>query len=341
MSLKLRFTAFCVALFAPISAVFGQEPSAVEQNKPMLSILALTNTLNSQLVDEFERQSNTRVRVDFADPRTGLEARLRSTPRAWHIVFADERHLRSLALARLLKPAPAGRFDLPVKAPLEKRSRLNDEGRLYFPTMADPLGLIWVSNTRKSPLPSSWEWLSDTNLNPLWRGRVMFPAHPHFQFMIALKAASFSPADLGFRDPPDKAYAWLKVVRSHSGHSNKSLLTKLVSRESVAGVAWYSEFLALKKAMPQLEFGIPREGTYFERYGAAFIADAGLEDVALNFLQFTLQKRDEFASAASLVPLSASKFLDSETSSWNLVEDEIPFPKSVEAELKKVVGVKQ
>lgn len=332
------FAVFGISLVNSAQIAHAQTPSAAP--KTIVSVLTLTSKLDHKLIESFEMGRNVSVRVDFVGSAAEIEGRIRTTPRAWDLVLADERHLRALALARLIKVAPAGKVDSTLKYPLEKRSRLNDEGRLYFPLMADPLGLVWIRETKQSKDPVSWQWLSNPTHNPLWRGRTALTPALNFQFLMALSASGIPLSQIHSVHETRTAMEWLKEARANSASAEGRLDLNLLSRRVVASNAWLSEFTRLNKYVPNLEFGVPAQGTFYERYGMALLADAPVDGEAMEFLAYAVQKKDELARVAGLVPLSASEFLKTETAGWLLFEDEVPLPSQVEAELKKFAELK-
>lgn len=330
-----RSVFFSVWLASSTSLALAQTSAA--NQKPVLSILSLTSKLQHRLIERFEKEKNIAVRVEFVGSSKEFEPRIRGTPRAWDLILCDERHLRKLVLSRILKPIPAGAFakQKPPTKHLEQFSKVAEEGRLYNVFMADPLGLVWQANTRGAQLPVQWDWLSDTQKNPLWRGRLQLPIFLDFQYLIALKATKQN-----LSDPKDLTATsnWLRSVRSHISNSADSLEMRFLTNEIVASVQWRSEFLALQKIVPGIDFGIPQTGTYFERYGFGFVGEVQNEAQAVEFLNYVVEHQTEFATAAEYVPLNVDKYNDSQTTNWTLIEDEIPFPASVTAEVKKFSG---
>lgn len=332
MSPKYRFLLFFATFFLMNQSANGQMPPQPE--KQILSILSLVNKLDSKFISEFENLCMCRVRVDFAASRAEIEMRLRSTPRVWSLIYADERSLRALSLARMLKAVPSVVPVSNVSFPLEKRSKLNEDGRLHVSMMADPLGIVWKKQTRTASGPVEWNWLSQPSKNPYWRGRIRIPQMPTFQYLIAAKATETSVHD----ESNPKAMEWFRELRSGAAHATNEFRNGLASGNIVAGVAWFSEFLNYKKFVANLDFGIPKEGTYFERYAFALVADAGESPLPGEFLKFASSANDSFAQSLGFVPLSTEKFLETDTSHWTLLEDEVPLPRNIDLEIKKLAG---
>lgn len=331
----LRNVVFPV-FFASYSSLAFAQTTAVNQ-KPVLSILSLTSKLQHRLLENFEKEKNISVRVEFVGSSKEFEPRIRATPRAWDLILCDERHLRKLVLSRILKPIPQAAFakQKPATKHLEQFSKVSEEGRLYNVFMADPLGIVWQSNTLGAQPPVQWDWLSDTQKNPLWRGRLQLPTFLDFQYLIALKATKQN-----LHEPKDLTATsnWLRQVRSHIASGTDGLEMRYLTNDIVASVQWRSEFLALRKVVPGVEFGIPQSGTFFERYGFGFVGEVQNESQAVEFLNYVTDHQNEFASAAEFAPLNAEVQNDSPTVNWTLIEDEIPFPASVSAEVKKFSG---
>lgn len=328
---------FLSAGFVAREAGLAQE---TQPQKTVLSVLAPLGLLDAGLVREFESRKQVSVRVELVGSVHEYEPRLRGSPRVWDVVVSDESQLIRLVLARLTRPITET-LAVPKaesKLPLEHRSKINEDGRSYVLLMADPLGLVWKGETRTAKSPLAWVQLANLTDNPLWRSRTLLPSDVRVQFLLALKASgSASAANLTISELRP-AFDWLKAARQQSRLKSFQPEIDFLANRIVAGAVWRSDFLRMRRLIPNLTFGVPKAGTYFSRFGAAVVADSAQENLANEFVRFLLEKRETLASFTQLVSLTAAAVDESSVASWTLLEDELVLPRAVENELAKVIG---
>jgi spermidine/putrescine-binding protein len=324
-----------LSLSLPMSRV----AMAANITKPVLTVLAPTGMLDHAAVAEFEKIKNCYVKVEFFSNRSEVELKVKTNPRYWDVVIADEARLSRLVLGKSIRPFPEGRVksEQPRKGTLEGFTKVNEGGRMFVALMADPLGIVWRSQTRAAKTAPDWNWLVNADLNPLWRSRIALPPDPRFQFLIALKAKKVAVGDLDV-STGKAGIAWLLEARKQAKADGSRLEWEFLSGRGVAAVAWMSDYMRMRRLVSGIEFAPPASGTFFERQGVALVADSLHEELSTDFIEFLAQRKEALAQFAGLIPLSTRTVLGSSVDGWTLFEDYVAFPSIIEAELTKAVA---
>jgi spermidine/putrescine-binding protein len=318
------FTAF-LSLFTLF--MISQTNEALGQQQT-LSILCPASLLDSKILTNFERKKKIALRVELATGAREFEQRLKSSSNVYDVVIADENEILVLTAARLLRPLPDSRFAEKKKSALSVPSKVQQEAKTYVNIMADPLGLIWLDDTRTQQSIPSWAELLDMSTNPLWRGRLFLPPDPDFQKRLALFATGLT----NFRTLPDtapQAAEWLKKASVHIRPEANQLVLELLKKRTVAGVLWKSDYLRVRNTIPSLDFAIP-PATLFRRFGAAIVADTLREELAFDFISHLIEHRDDLARFAGITPLFPAPEKESEGASWTLFDTSVPLSVSLE-----------
>ena len=320
-----------------------------QSGRIILSVLAPLGMVDAIAIREFEQKRHVNVRMELVGGPSEYEPRLRNSPRGWDVVLADESQLIRLVYSKLLRPLPESVSKNASHVGLDIRPKVNEDGRAYLNLMADPMGLVWKQDSLSSKNDPAWTWLSQMSENPYWRNRTLLPYDMKVQFLIAKKATSIvkdtdmSIVEIGSSVANDTvasaalAFDWLKQARLQARPHHAQMELDFLSDRVVAGILWRSDFLRIRKLVRNIEFEVPRSGTYFTRIGAAIVADTAQEILANEFVQFLYLKRDSLARYAGLVSLAETKFEDKPIRNWSLLENDLVLPKAIEQELTRQI----
>jgi spermidine/putrescine-binding protein len=323
----------CLHLFfAPALLFLGEQVAAAQQS--VLSVLCPVSLIDSKTLAQFEKRNKVSLRVELAASAREFEQRLRNSANNYDVVIADESALTALSLARLLRPLPESRFGEKKRSQLNALSKTQQESKSYLNLMADPLGAVWIEDSRTVHTAPSWQELVNPDANPLWRGRLFLPPDLEFQGRLALFTAGITNP----QTPPENAggaLKWLRSARSQMNLGAKQIVLDLIKRRVVAGALWKSDFLRVRNTVPDLNFATP-PNTLFRRYGAALVADSLREELALAFMEHLMENRDELARFAGAVPLLPTGEKDIDSSKWVLYDTSTPISAALEKEFTKI-----
>jgi spermidine/putrescine-binding protein len=304
--------------------------------KPTLNILTTMHVLNPDIVAKFEKENNANVRVDFVGSRKEFETHIRGGLRTYDVIVADERILEKLSLERMLKNLSD---DVTTKNTnkvlLYKRSKINEDGRAYLPLYIDPMGIAYLKNESHIPEKVTWDLLIQTELNPYWRQRIAVSQDEKIQFLIALLATQKEISPNSWYIPESTTH-WFKELRLQNANTDLPIEMAFLGKKISAAVLFYSDYLRLKRIVPNLNFMIPEQNTYYDRMSIGWSSSSVQEALAKKLILFLFQHRKETAHSAGLLPMETRSFLNSPTKNWILYEDDVPLPKKIENILKEL-----
>ncbi|MEN9808564.1 MAG: hypothetical protein RLZZ488_131 [Pseudomonadota bacterium] len=310
--------------------------SSTAQAEQILNILTQTQRLDAGLVQEFESTRKVSVRVEFVSSSLDYEARIRSLPNNWDLVLADEQRLVHLSLVKVLKPLPEVIAVPPDSQGLERRARANQDGRSYLNLMADPLGLMYLRETLTAAAPMSWEGVVAPVVNPLWRSRLALFADERMNTMAAAAATGVKfPVEQV--DDARPAQAWLAQAQLQGRPlSLDAMIPAFLAEKYVVALAWQSEFLHASRYVKKLSFVVPQPSTYVERVGVGLVADCRNESLALDFIRFLYEKREQLAQKRGFLPLSVQQLQSVPVAGWRIFADDLPRLRELSTALGKL-----
>jgi spermidine/putrescine-binding protein len=300
--------------------------------RPTLAVLTALGRLDPQVVSEFEASRKVNVRVEFATSSADYESKIRSSPHTWDVVIADEQKLASLHFSKLTRPVTSLVKMARKKNTLEEQGKYEQGESLFVPLFADPLGLAWLSGELSvSPSESpNWNWIVEIHKNPLLRSQVALPENSSLQILIACLSNGVTlPLEEGAS--LKESVEWLKKARHQAVKSKEmNVQNALLTETAKLGVLWQSQFVRLKKMIPDLQFGVPSPRSFVERHGAALVTDTLQEKIATDFQLHLYSNADRLAKSAGLVSLKSTSGLQKGESKLLILPDFLPVPSSVE-----------
>jgi len=309
---------------------------AVAEANTVLNILTQPQRLDANLVAEFETTRKVAVRVEFVSSPLDYESRIRSLPHSWDLVLADEQRLVTLSLAKLLKTLPDTVMIPANLSGLERRARANEDGRSFLNLMADPLGLMFLKKSKTGSGSISWNWIAQPSLNPLWRSRVALYSDERLNLMIASLATG---TRIGMDNPEEhaKVAAWLTQAQLQGRSvSLNNAVTAFLSEKFAVAPVWRSDFLHASRYVKELGFTVPVDGTYVERVGVGLVAESRNESLALDFIKFIHERRDQLARNRGLLPLFTQDVDGSQVKDWRIFSDDVPLMKEFASHVYRI-----
>ncbi len=267
-----------------------------------LHILAPLRMLDPNLISQFEKENGCEVKVDFVVDDSGVESQLRSDLKTFDLVIADERSLVRLSTANLLKTLPESiQQSKHAKNSLQIKSTFNSEVNTYVPIFVNPLGIAYRPSISIVDEKTTWNALIDNDKNPYWRQHLYIPERLITQISLALLA---NPVELkNTRRLPQPTLRWLTHLRSQKALLTQPLIYAFEAKTVNAAVIFYSEYLRHKEYVKDLDFAIPSDGTYFERYGVAWCLSSQQEELAQKFMKYMKKNSGQFAEFNRLLDI--------------------------------------
>lgn len=301
--------------------------------KPVLNVLAPQGVLLPKIISQFENEFNCNVRIEFVGSRFEYESRLRAGLRNYDAVFADERILQRLYLARQLRSLNDDvvfSTNYVSKFPLQARSRLNLDGRSYVTLMVDPMGIVYNKKnfTLKQTTPT-WDWLISPQDIPYWRQRVFVSNFAKQQLLIALLATGKEITATSWFIP-EPTVKWLQSLKLQSATIDYPLELAFLGNKIEAAVVFRSEYIKLRKVVPELNFIVPNKVTYYDRIGVAIVSDTVQEALAQNFIKFLTSRKENIIANNNYINYNVINYEGSATKNWIAYDDELPMPKRIE-----------
>ena len=292
--------------------------------------------LTSAFYGTFEAVCQCKVRVIFSSGPGDIEAKLRWGGRSADLLLVSEHEAESLAQQRLVKafgrPPPSLVWQ---PGGLLQKDQVMPEGIFFIPLFADAIGFLAEENQLSQRLRPGvrftlhWSELGDLGVFAPLRGRLLLPTDLRFQELLARKAFSGGAAAgdalsiRSFLKLKEQREAWLQKLRSHGVGFQDPWESAFLGGDLGGVVTWYSRARAFQKMRPAVQFAIPPEGTWFERFGLVIVAESGLEDAVSKLAHHLWEQREALAKANGFVPLGADSFLESPVSGWQLLTEKL------------------
>ncbi len=302
--------------------------------KPTLNLLAPIGVLSPRIISQFEEETHSNVRIEFVGSRFEYESRLRAGLRNYDVVVSDERILQRLYLQRQLRSLNDESIfsrNVSLNYPLQAKSKINVDGRSYLTLMADPMGIaLNKKNFMLKHGQVSWDWLISPDENPYWRQRVFVSNFPKHQLLIALLATGKEITTSSWFIP-EPTIKWLQSLKLQSANIDYPLELAFLGNKIEAAVIFRSDFLKLKKVVPDLKFAVPNKVTYYDRIGAAIVSDTVQEALAQNFVKFLNHKKDSLIVNENYLSYNTLNYEGSATKNWVPYDDDFPIPRRIES----------
>lgn len=300
--------------------------------KPILNILAPIEVMSPKIISQFEEDNQCNVRIEFVGSRYEYESRLRAGLRNYDLVISDERILQRLFIQRQLRTLnddAAFSGNASGKYPLQMKSRINSDGHAYVTLMADPMGVAYNKKNFSLKGQPTWDWLISPDEIPFWRQRVFVSNFPKHQLLLALLATGKEITTSSWFIP-EPTLKWLQSLKLQSANIDYPLELAFLGNKIEAAVVFRSDFLRLRKVVPDLKFIVPVKVTYFDRIGIAIVSDTVQEVLAQNFIKFLNLKKDNLIVNENYLGYNVLNYEGSSTKNWVPYDDDIPIPRRIE-----------
>lgn len=295
---------------------------------PSLNVLTPMRLLDPALIKEFEEANHCQVHVEFMSNNSGYDSHLRSELQLFDVVIGDEKSLIQLSTANMLRSLPE---ELRQKnaintTTLQVKNHFNAEVNTYVPLFVNPIGIAYNPNISVIPKTSTWNILIEPDKNPYWRQRIFVSNDKLKQIAIATIATHESLKNK--KKIPENILLWLSKLNQQRALVSSPLELAFLGKNVNAGILLYSEYLRYKNVVPFLEFFVPSEGTYFDRFGIGWCLSSIQEKLAIKFISYMIENSGKFATFNHLIDVNANIHHTNENfTSWMLYDESeiLPF----------------
>lgn len=302
--------------------LFCTARGADQTNTTTLNILVPMRVLDPKLIAQFEKLNSCTIKVEFVSDSAGYESHLRSEIRMFDVVIAPEKSLIQLTTTNLLRMLPENlRQPNAGRTPLQTKTMFNTEVNSYIPLFVNPMGIAYNPEISHIPARPTWNMLIQPEQNPYWRRRV-YIGHETSKIISLAILASHEP----ITNPkilPAGAQQWLSKLRTQRAVLDEPLELAFLGQHVNAGVLFYSDYLRYKNIVPNLEFLIPHDGTYFDRFGIAWCLSSVQDKLAKKFIAYMVEHSAQFAKSNSLYDIN---YKAPYVTSWKLYDESAVLP---------------
>jgi len=218
--------------------------------------------IDPQILKDFEKEFGVRVIEDHYASNEDLLAKLQAGGAGYDVAVPSDYMVRIMVRQGLL--AKLDHANLPNLRNLGSRFRAPP----YDPQLQFSVPYLWGTSgigylaKRVQPAPSSWADLFDPARLKLYKGRVSMLNDMREAIGAALIYKGFSPNS---RDPAQLAAARDVLLRQKpllAKYDSENYEDSLVAGETVLAHGWSGEIFTAQKDNPDIQFALPREGTF-------------------------------------------------------------------------------
>ncbi len=280
-----------------------------------------------EVLDQFEKETGTRVRAELVTSSIEVETRLKASPRLWDVVIDSHSLLVSLAHQKLFKllPENLGQSIQKSSSPLfwnQFQAQGTDVSRYLVPLQLNPWGFLWKS--KSLPLESfvGWENATQKKLTPLWRGRLLFPnqASPLLQSIYYMTRKDVQePNSSRLKSLLNSTQGLQLLYRmDKQGRPVEHFLLHEFAQDTVAA-AFTTKWQAQKvqRLIKDSHFAVPKEVTLYHYFALAIPDDTVRLEKALQFVQFCMGQNAKLVQFNQMPPINAAE----SSKSWQLYDE--------------------
>lgn len=287
----MSFSKFILSIL--LLMFFGVQTHA--ETKPTLNVMTYMNLLDKEIISQFEKENHVAIRVDFLINPLDFSARIKSHMRVYDVMISDQQVLESLLQSHVVHD--------------------------ISPLWKDPVGVAYDSRVSRVNTPFLWQSLIEPEVNPYWRQRIVSTGlSPREPLMIALWATKEKLTSIKSK-PTAVTQKWLDALLKQNADVEYPLELAFLGDKISAAVVFYSDYLKMKKVVPDLGFLIPSEGTFYNQISAAYVASSFQSPLAKKFVEFLAKNRKNLALKNQLANTDALEFKNTSTKNWEAYDE--------------------
>lgn len=216
-----------------------------------------SNYIGKDTLPEFTKRTGVAVRYDLFADEDEMFTKLRAGARGYDLIVVGDYHIPRFRALNLIEPIPAAELRNRGNLGPRFRSPVYDPEETTVPYLWGTTGIAYNKKKIKKP-PTSWRDLWD----PQYKDRVSMLDNVRDCISVAMQLLNIPQTT---RDPEDfKKIRELLVKQKPlvKQYSSASYLNSLVAGEIDLAMTWSGDLFQTARENPDLDYVIPKEGTY-------------------------------------------------------------------------------
>ncbi len=244
-----------------------------------------SNYIGKETLPRFTSETGIKVNYDVFADEEEMFAKLRSGVRGYDLIVGTDYMIPRFRALNIVDPFPPGA--LPNLANISAQFRHPS----YDPELSFTVPYLWgttgigFNKSKVHKTPSSWMDLFDER----YKGRISMLDNSRDCLSFAL-LVNGHPEDSA--DPAHLEAAKQLLIRQRpllKSYSSSTYMDGLVSGELVMAMAWSGDLLQAAKDNPQLDYVIPKEGSYMWVDSLCLVRGAPHREDALRLVDYLLK----------------------------------------------------
>lgn len=227
------------------------------EDEKIVNFFNWSNYIGKDTLPEFTKRTGVAVRYDLFADEDEMFTKLRAGARGYDLIVVGDYHIPRFRALNLIEPIPAGELKNRTNLGPRFRSPVYDPEETTVPYLWGTTGIAYNKKKIKKP-PTSWRDLWD----PQYKDRVSMLDNVRDCISVAMQLLNIPQTT---RDPEDfKKIRELLVKQKPlvKQYSSASYLNSLVAGEIDLAMTWSGDLFQTARENPDLDYVIPKEGTY-------------------------------------------------------------------------------
>ncbi len=279
---------FCISLLLLFCQCTKNQDS---QNSPskekVLQLYCWTNYFSPQMIQAFEKKTNSKVIINYFSSNEELLAKLQAGAKGYDLIVPSGYLIRALKTLNLIEPL--GELNWPELKKLIPRASKPDYDPLHEYTIPYAWGTtgIAINRAKIKGKVDSWAWVFN---HPEFKGKITMLEDAPAVVGAALKYLGYS-----YNESRPEVFAKAKELLIKQKPLLKAYTIEhdsfLVTGEVALAHIYSGDSLQIRKKNPHIEYVLPKEGSEIYMDNLAIPKGAASPDLAKEFIRFTLDTK--------------------------------------------------
>ncbi len=227
------------------------------EDEKIVNFFNWSNYIGKDTLPEFTKRTGVEVRYDLFADEDEMFTKLRAGARGYDLIVVGDYHIPRFRALDLIEPIPAGELKNRGNLGPRFRSPSYDPEETTVPYLWGTTGIAYNKKKLKKA-PTSWRDLWD----PQYKDRISMLDNVRDCISVAMQLLNIPQTT---RNPEDfKKIRELLVKQKPlvKQYSSASYLNSLVAGEIDLAMTWSGDLFQTARENPDLDYVIPKEGTY-------------------------------------------------------------------------------
>ncbi|MDF0556489.1 spermidine/putrescine ABC transporter substrate-binding protein [Kamptonema sp. UHCC 0994] len=260
-------------------------PGISSGSEKVLSIYNYSTYVAPEVIAQFEKENNVKIKYDTYDNSDALYAKLKQGNPGYDLVFPADYMVKIMVSENMLEPLNLEK--IPNQKNLDPKfvkQSFDPDNKYSFPYQWGTMGIGYNLKATKTEI-NSWEAMFD----PKFTGKVAWQDDARYTFSGVLMYLGYNPNTTN-PDEINKARDLLiknkAMIAAFVPDTGQNLLAQ---GEVNLTMEWSGDIFQVMTENPDLRFAIPKEGTIVFTDNIAIPKDAPNKELAEKFINFVLQ----------------------------------------------------